>query len=171
MTGKMAEMLNDWERELENSCEVVVESEVDRYLLDPFEKPPRVAEFSILLWWKLNGSKYPNLQLVARDVLSIQLSTVAFESCFSTGNRVIDPYRSSLTPKSVEELICLQNWIKSENVQSIEFFPTIEEMEFYELCEEDYAKEKSSEKSTKKAASCKAKKSQLAEKSGIVIAN
>ncbi|KAM5546469.1 zinc finger BED domain-containing protein RICESLEEPER 2-like [Rosa sericea] len=161
MTGKMAEMLDDWERELENSCEVVVESEVDRYLLDPFEKPPRAAEFSILLWWKLNGSKYPNLQLVAKDVFAIQVSTVASESCFSTGNRVIDPYRSSLTPKSVEALICLQNWIKSENVQNIEFFPTIEEMEFYELCENDYAKEKAAEQSAKKAA-CRAKKSKMA---------
>ncbi|KAK9942936.1 hypothetical protein M0R45_008578 [Rubus argutus] len=43
--GKMAEMLDDWERELEDSCEVVVESEVDRYLLDPIEKPPREANF------------------------------------------------------------------------------------------------------------------------------
>ncbi|KAK9939568.1 hypothetical protein M0R45_016260 [Rubus argutus] len=85
--------------------------------------------------------KYPNLQAVARDVLAIQVSTVASESSFSTGKRVIDPYRSSLTPKSVEALICLQNWIKSDSIQNIEYYPTMEEMEFYEGVEQEYAEQ------------------------------
>ncbi|KAL6218741.1 hypothetical protein ACLB2K_011950 [Fragaria x ananassa] len=105
-------MLECWQQALADSDEVVVESEVDRYLLDPIECPPpkEAATWSLLHWWKLNGCKYPNLALVAKDVLAIQVSTVASESSFSTGGRVIDPFRSSLTPKTVEALLCLQNW-------------------------------------------------------------
>lgn len=57
-------------------------------------------------------SSYPTLALVAKDVLAIQVSTIASESAFSNSGRVIDPFRSSLTPKSVEALICLQNWLE-----------------------------------------------------------
>ena len=34
-SGKMAEILADWDRELEEGDQVVVGHEVDRYLLDP----------------------------------------------------------------------------------------------------------------------------------------
>ncbi|CAL9010736.1 unnamed protein product, partial [Prunus brigantina] len=45
---------------------------------------------------KLNGPKYLVLAAIAKDILVIQVSTVASESCFSTGGRVIDAFRSSL---------------------------------------------------------------------------
>ncbi|XP_024179003.1 zinc finger BED domain-containing protein DAYSLEEPER-like [Rosa chinensis] len=38
VSGKMAEMMENWDKELAESDEVVVESEVNRYLIDPFEK-------------------------------------------------------------------------------------------------------------------------------------
>ncbi|KAM5570626.1 zinc finger BED domain-containing protein RICESLEEPER 2-like [Rosa sericea] len=141
VTGKRKVMLEDWNRQLEEGDQMVVGHEVDRYLLDPIEKPKEGEDWKILLWWKLNGSKYPNLQALARDVLAIQVSTVASESSFSTGKRVIDPYRSSLTPKSVEALICLQNWLKSDSIMGLEYIPTIEEMEFYEKVEQEQADE------------------------------
>lgn len=137
--GKVADMLADWEQVLENDESVVVSNEVDRYLLDPIEKPQadkKKEEFQLLLWWKLNGSKYPNLAAVAKDVLAIQVSTVASESSFSTGKRVIDPHRSSLTPKSVEALICLQNWLKSDSITNLAYVPTPEEMAWLEAVEE-----------------------------------
>ncbi|KAL6125801.1 hypothetical protein ACLB2K_073855 [Fragaria x ananassa] len=126
-----------WQQALADSDEVVVESEVDRYLLDPIECPPpkEAATWSLLHWWKLNGCKYPNLALVAKDVLAIQVSTVASESSFSTGGRVIDPFRSSLTPKTVEALLCLQNWIKKRDQSEMEYYPSQEELEFYEKME------------------------------------
>ena len=34
--------------------------------------------------------KYPILSLVARNILAIPLSTIAFESTVSTGDRVLD---------------------------------------------------------------------------------
>ncbi|XP_049413300.1 elongation factor 1-delta-like [Solanum stenotomum] len=50
---------------------------------------------------------------MARDVLSIPVSTVASESAFSTGGRILDSYQSSISPKTVEAFICTQQWIQS----------------------------------------------------------
>ncbi|GJV78159.1 zinc finger BED domain-containing protein RICESLEEPER 2 [Tanacetum coccineum] len=46
---------------------------------------------------------------MARDLLSVQASTVASESAFSVSRRVISPCRSKLTPTSVEFCICLKD--------------------------------------------------------------
>ena len=78
------------------------------------------------------GPKYPNLQVMAKDVLAIQVSTVASNSSFSMGRKVIDPHRISLTPKSVEALICLQNWLKSDAITSLAYTLTPNEMEWFE---------------------------------------
>jgi len=45
-------------------------------------------------------------------VLAIPISTVASECAFSTGGRVVNPYRSCLTPKIVEVLVCTQDWLR-----------------------------------------------------------
>ena len=49
--------------------------------------------------------------MLARDVLAIQVSTVASEAAFSAGGRVIDPFRSRLDPYVVEALICTKDWV------------------------------------------------------------
>ena len=48
---------------------------------------------------------------MARDILTIPLSTVASESAFSVGGRVLDAFRSSLKPDIVEAVICLSDWL------------------------------------------------------------
>ncbi|KAL6585703.1 hypothetical protein OROMI_002347 [Orobanche minor] len=140
VSGKKKEMLEDWDKQLEEGEDLVVGHEVDRYLLDPIEKS-QGSKFDNCNWWRTNGDKYPSLQALARDVLAIQVSTVASESCFSTGKRVIDPYRSSMTPKTVEALLCFQNWLKSDSIIGLEYFPTIEEVEFYETIEKEQQEE------------------------------
>ena len=45
--------------------------------------------------------------------MAILVSTVASELAFSTGGRVLDPFRSSLAPVTVEAFICAQNWLKN----------------------------------------------------------
>ena len=59
-----------------------VKTELDHYLEEGVL--PRTNDFDILLWWKLNGVKYPTLQAIAKDVLAIPILTVASESAFST---------------------------------------------------------------------------------------
>ncbi|KAM3338045.1 zinc finger BED domain-containing protein RICESLEEPER 2-like [Capsicum galapagoense] len=55
------------------------------------------------------------LDEMAQYVLSIPISSVASECVFSTGGRILDSFRSSLTPKLVQTLVCLQYWIRSES--------------------------------------------------------
>ncbi|VFQ88514.1 unnamed protein product [Cuscuta campestris] len=57
-------------------------SDLDKYITDEFDED--VDSFDILGWWKKN--------------------------CHSTGGRVLNSYRSSLTPKIVQALICPQDW-------------------------------------------------------------
>ena len=68
--------------------------------------------FNILEWWKVNSPRFPILSLMARDLLVIPISTVASEFVFSTSERILDPYRSSLTDKMIQCLICTQDWLR-----------------------------------------------------------
>ncbi|KAL4291636.1 hypothetical protein GQ457_14G015420 [Hibiscus cannabinus] len=79
---------------------------------------------------------YPILMRMARDVLAIPISTVASESAFSTGGHVLDSFRTSLTPRLVEALICTQDWIRASHNTIVveENLLALENME--EGCEE-----------------------------------
>ena len=52
----------------------------------------RDVNFEVLGWWKDNSSRYPMLSKVAKDVLVVPVSTVAFELAFSTEGRIVDPF-------------------------------------------------------------------------------
>jgi len=62
------------------------------------------------------------------------VSTVASESAFSTGGRILDSFKSSSSPKTVEALICTQNWIHGKTAL-LDLPPHIEEMEICEKIE------------------------------------
>ncbi|KAL8519106.1 hypothetical protein ACS0TY_010153 [Phlomoides rotata] len=96
-------------------------------------------EFDILTWWKVNTIKYTVLSKVARDVLAISVSTIASESAFSTSGRVIEPYRSSLSP-TVEALICAQDWLRVAS-SSIDLHSIMEDIDQFEDIEKVDVKE------------------------------
>ena len=80
----------------------------DHYSLIPEDE---VDKLDILRWWKLNERSYPVLSKMARDLLTVLVSTVASESAFSAGNRVLDEQRSRLKEDILEALICVKDWI------------------------------------------------------------
>ncbi|XP_031131843.1 zinc finger BED domain-containing protein RICESLEEPER 2-like [Ipomoea triloba] len=90
------------------------------------------GEFDLLKWWKVNAGRFPVLSKMARDILVVPISTVASESTFSTSGRVLDAFRSSLTPKIVEALICAQDWLRLHN-QPLSIEENIDESSALEL--------------------------------------
>ncbi|CAN0862130.1 Putative AC transposase [Linum grandiflorum] len=99
-------------------CELKLK--IAEWLIDPNTTVSGMAalmwdnDFDILLWWKQNCPKYPTLGDIAKDLLAIPVSSVASESAFSSGGRLLDPHRSKLHYSTVEALMCTRTWIQDE---------------------------------------------------------
>ena len=104
-------------------------SELDIYLSEDIVEED--DSFDVLRWWKVNSDRFPVLSRMARDVLAVPVSTVASESAFSTGGRVLDVFRSSLTPKIVEALVCTSDWLRMAN-KPISVEENLDELEKFE---------------------------------------
>ncbi|KAK9677040.1 hypothetical protein RND81_11G118100 [Saponaria officinalis] len=103
-----------FQREKGTSSFVEKKTELDKYLSDGVEDDD--SKFDLLGWWKDSSvRRYPILANMAKDVLAMPVSTVASESAFSTGGRVLDFFRTSLTPRMVEALICCQDWLRKSH--------------------------------------------------------
>uniref|UniRef100_A0A803MAV4 HAT C-terminal dimerisation domain-containing protein n=1 Tax=Chenopodium quinoa TaxID=63459 RepID=A0A803MAV4_CHEQI len=109
-------------------------SELYRYLNDQLGREEE--EQDALTWWGKNGQCYVILNCMARDILAIPLSTVASEFAFSTGGRTLDPFRSSLTPKMVQALLCTQDWLRAKGVQIVDVEENLKELEEIEKDDE-----------------------------------
>ncbi|CAD6268154.1 unnamed protein product [Miscanthus lutarioriparius] len=91
----------------------IPKSELDQYLEEALV--PRMLEFDILKWWKLNAVRYPTLSRMAQDVLAIPMSTVGrWSSVFAAGTeaKMLDDYQSSLHPETLEALFCAKDWLQ-----------------------------------------------------------
>ncbi|RAL47520.1 hypothetical protein DM860_011258 [Cuscuta australis] len=69
------------------------------------------VDFDVLGWWKRNEHMFPCLGMLARQVLSVPVSTVAVEREFSAGGNILTDYRSCLNAESLETLVCNQDWL------------------------------------------------------------
>uniref|UniRef100_A0A0R0HSA4 HAT C-terminal dimerisation domain-containing protein n=1 Tax=Glycine max TaxID=3847 RepID=A0A0R0HSA4_SOYBN len=93
------------------------------YLAETPLEPKFFPKLDILSYWKDRQERYPNLCRLACEVLSIPITTVASESAFSIGARVLNKYRASLLPSNVQALILTQNWINGfEDIGNLYFF-------------------------------------------------
>lgn len=66
------------------------------YLNDRYEDLTN-EHFHILLRWKLNANKYKIVFQIVKDMLAIQVLTVASKFAFSISDRILDSFRSLLS--------------------------------------------------------------------------
>ncbi|XP_022152198.1 zinc finger BED domain-containing protein DAYSLEEPER-like isoform X2 [Momordica charantia] len=104
-------------------------TEVDIYLLEACANQGK--DFDILKWWKDNSSRYKVLGKIAREILAIPVSTIAAESAFDIGGRVIDSVCFTSAPNLVEVLACLQSWL-NEDATSIDLREHIKDISHME---------------------------------------
>ncbi|XP_071905755.1 zinc finger BED domain-containing protein RICESLEEPER 2-like [Coffea arabica] len=87
--------------------DLVVYLEESRYACDAN------ANLDVLARWKGERLRFPILSRMVVDILSVPITTVPSESSFSTGGRVIDDQRASMSVETVQMLLCGNDWIRS----------------------------------------------------------
>ena len=81
------------------------------YLEEPRLYKKQNSKLEVLSWWKEHYNQFPDLSLMARDLMSIPITTVAFESSFSTGKKILTLYRSRHLLENVEATLCTKIWL------------------------------------------------------------
>ncbi|XP_075074840.1 zinc finger BED domain-containing protein RICESLEEPER 2-like [Nicotiana tabacum] len=125
---------SQWEKFLEDENNIGNTSELEKYLMDDVEKN---KDLNDLAGWKASSERYPVISMITRDVLAIPTSTVASKSAFSTGGWILDCYRSSLSTKIVEALVCCQQWLRSSS-KECKLQDLLEEIQKLEMVEKEY---------------------------------
>ncbi|GJZ16145.1 zinc finger BED domain-containing protein RICESLEEPER 2-like protein [Tanacetum coccineum] len=92
-------------------------SEYERYLHSDFISSAASSSTQSGGFWKAKESMFPILSQMARDVLSVQATSVASKSTFTTSGRVLSIQRTRLTPEDILE----------EEVQDNEAIPLSDE--------------------------------------------
>ncbi|TYG49799.1 hypothetical protein ES288_D10G123200v1 [Gossypium darwinii] len=103
---------DDYKRYLNESSTRSEKSQLDIYLKEP--ELELNSQIDALDYWSKSSVRYNELSLLARDLLAIPISTVASESAFSMGKKVITPLRSSLKPKTVLAVVCFDDWMRAK---------------------------------------------------------
>jgi hypothetical protein len=92
-----------------------IRSELDDFLVTPHhyirkEYAANKKEFDPLIWWKSQVGRWPVLSLMARDILTTPVSSVACEQVFSISGNVLDDRRSRLKADILEATMCVMDW-------------------------------------------------------------
>lgn len=89
--------------------------EVDLYFAEP-AIPIRSDPFE---FWKSQSGKFPTIAKLSRDYLTIQATSVPSEQIFSRAGTLINSRRNRLGDDTVQMLMALQSWMRSDWVQSL----------------------------------------------------
>jgi hypothetical protein len=68
-------------------------------------------DMDVLQWWKRNNNRFPDLSILACDLLSVPIATVASDFEFCMGSRVLNKYKDRMLPTNVETRICTRSWL------------------------------------------------------------
>ncbi|KAK3189036.1 hypothetical protein Dsin_028597 [Dipteronia sinensis] len=109
-------------------------SELESYLSTSFGfiEDTEDKKFDILHWWKEHERYFPILAMIAKQILSTPVSTVAVEQQFSAGGNILDPRRSLMSPKSLQIQACVEDLTKAQNRQQ-----EIDQEEPYDFFKDD----------------------------------
>ncbi|KAK3199409.1 hypothetical protein Dsin_022824 [Dipteronia sinensis] len=85
--------------------------ELESYLSTSFEfiEDTEVKQFDILHWWNEHERYFPILVIIAKNILSTPVSTVAVEQQFIAGENILDPTRSLMSLKSLQMQACVED--------------------------------------------------------------
>nr|GEW42713.1 zinc finger BED domain-containing protein RICESLEEPER 2-like [Tanacetum cinerariifolium] len=72
------------------------------------------AAFDLLGFWKAKESMFHVLSRMVMNIISVQATSVASESGFSTSMRVLSIRRTRLTPASLEMCMCLKDHLDAQ---------------------------------------------------------
>ena len=67
-------------------------------------------DFSNLKLWKKQQIRYSVLSIIARDVLTVHVSTDASEVAFSADGRLVSNKQCKLSLEVIEAVVCLKDW-------------------------------------------------------------
>nr|GEV53732.1 zinc finger BED domain-containing protein RICESLEEPER 2 [Tanacetum cinerariifolium] len=92
-------------------------SEYERYVYSDFVTlldNNAFTTFDLFGFWKAKESMFPVLSRMANDIISVQATSVASESVFSTNGRVLSMRRTRLTPASLDLGMCLKDHLDAQ---------------------------------------------------------
>ncbi|XP_026459303.1 zinc finger BED domain-containing protein RICESLEEPER 2-like [Papaver somniferum] len=68
------------------------------------------ANFDLLSWWRKYCGNFPILSIMARDLLTPPVSTVASGVAFSASGSVLDEKKTKLSAEMLDAQVCLKDW-------------------------------------------------------------
>ena len=107
-------------------------SQLDLYLEEAQFDHKLHEDLNVMGYWKSHNNRFPELSLMARDILSIPITTVVSESAFSIGGRILDKFRNSLLPQIAEALFCAHDWLYG--VPGISYFLSLMCLQYSLIC-------------------------------------
>jgi hypothetical protein len=94
--------------------------ELDRWLLEPVEPPGKLPD--VIAYWRAKSGAYPQLSIMALDVLSIPPTSCEAERIFSSAKLLINDRRTRLKEDIIEASECLRHWQSEGLVKWDEIF-------------------------------------------------
>ncbi|KAL0285399.1 UNVERIFIED_CONTAM: putative AC transposase [Sesamum calycinum] len=105
-------MMDEFDSYRSQCVDARIQSQLDLYLGESLIDRKQFPDLDVLDYWRGSSGRYPELALMARDVLSIPFTTVASESAFSHDGRIIEKFRSSILPTNAEAILCGCDWLE-----------------------------------------------------------
>ncbi|KAK3204573.1 hypothetical protein Dsin_018619 [Dipteronia sinensis] len=72
------------------------------------------GDFDIQQWWNEHERHFPILAIIAKQILTTPVSTVAVEQEFSTGGNILDERRSVMSSETIQVEVCVDDWTKAQ---------------------------------------------------------